>query len=1009
MYKKFPQNFLYNGKPFDPPRLYYLDDQGNQAELYTIVGEPNMRSFHVFEFGGREYQGLKILAERNNESKSFEAATGYGPLGYGVYMAGLNPPPANKRPTYLKTTGDFNFLFNYREKNNYPLPPFEEYKFYKDSTITADMVDFLIERLKCFKVRKEFADQVKSFLIQNAVSNNTDLSILNEWLMFFDSRQTPPNFDEVMSNITSYDKNVLSLWNGKSSHLFVSFEDSDFDFGKTSIESDSKDALYQASRVIKEFSPAHAILRMNVTGRYTDETFTIADTEYQYVELDQDDLRSGYSQSSILAGYAISGVSMSFAGGGGDSASLGSDSGRGGLNTFKRDKVNEILDSLVSSTGAIVTAPRRDLRRRNLKYLLPRESYYDRTGFNGPVSYDTSVLERSLPSSLGEFTLGYVASAGKFFPIVDPINPSGVWHYCENLSSQRQFSGVFTSATFPYRGLYTLGSNAKMPEEGSRTSKYIDRGQVPEIYITMHELFTEKAKSYASKLIENNLSVYSVDAYWKNNVESLANSLIASGFILNSLSDYENFSFGTGLHKLFKDYCAYFSKHALTQDEKDKTGGNIFAHVFGNGIYNCDFSLAGSAGSSYISKTLDPISSINVATVWNTSNTGTYIASSLGNCVIPLIGIFSAGAEYNAEFRNPHILSGIEFCDISGATARNSFSVFRLDPSTAIPGKENYLVNNTVIRCKSLGGLPRLRFDLSSYGERRNYLIKDHEFKLKVNAVVGDETSPILGGGKLGVWIHTRPVSGVFWSWTPRNAWERFDENNLSIDSVLTQLSHIYNFSINDIDDPDTGYKCLDTYIQLADSSNNPRSINNISRSYLETFEIPFDTRNYTTNNNFEYLKLIPLADSDYQKVNQVHTDLTNYIVEVFFVPNQDSKKYLLIDSIELQDLTLKENAGIGTGYGVETSGIPLKKFVKEDKIYLTKDQLLDVLKFFNGLIGQSSGEYSTNLASRNAIITSGTLELSGGSRLNYRISPDWVSNTKQANYNNYISVEFDN
>jgi len=1009
LYKQFPQNFLYAGKTFDPPRFYLLDSQGNQKELYTIVGEPNMRSFRMYEFGGREYLGLKRSAIENDESKSFEAATVFGPLGLGVYFTGLGSADSGSRPTYIKFTGDFNFLFNYRNKNNYPLPPFEEYKYYKDSTISPDMVDFLVERLKCFKVRKEFADQLKSFLIENAVSNTTDLSVLNEWLMFFSERKTPPNFDEVMNNITAYDKNILSLWNGKSSHLFVGFEDSDFDFGKTTLESDGKDALYQASRTIKEFSPAHAILRMNVTGRYADETFTISSTEYDYIELDQDDLRTGYTQSSVLAGYQFSGVAMSFAGGGGDSASLGSDSGRGGLNTFKRDRVDQILDSLVSSTQAVLTAPRRDLRRRNFKYLLPRESYYDRTGFNGPVSFDTSVLERSLASSLGELTLGYVASAGKFHPIVDPVNPSGVWHFCEDLSSQRQFSGIFTSSTFPYRGLYTLGSNAKMPEEGSRTSRYIDRGQIPEIYITMHELFTEKAKSYASKLIEDNSSEYLVDQYWKNTVESLANTLIASGFVLNSLADYENFSFGSGLHKLFKDYCIYFAKHALTQDEKDKTGGNIFAHVFGNGLFNCNFSLAGSGGTSYISKTLDPISSISTSTVWKSSTVGTSIASSLGDCVIPLSGTFTVGNAFNAEFRNPHILSGVEFCDISGATSRNSFTIFNLDPSTAIKGKENYLVNNTVIKCKSFGGLPRIRFDLSAYGERRNYLIKDHQFKLRVLATVGEETSPVLGGGKLGVWIHTKPQSGVFWSWTQTGRWERFNETDLSIDSVLNNLCHTYAFSTKQIYDPSSTYKCLDTYIQVNDPTDNPRTINNISRSYLETVEVSFDTRNYTTNNNYEYLQVLPILDSDYQKVNQVHTDNTNYIVEVFFIPTDNANKYLLIDSVELYDLTLLDNAGIGTGYGTETDGIPLKKFVKEDKLYLTKDQLLDTLKFFTGLIGQNTGEYYTNLASRNATITSGVLELSGGSRLNYRISPDWVPNTKAATYNNYTTVEFDN
>jgi hypothetical protein len=162
----------------------------------------------------------------------------------------------------------------------------------------------------------------------------------------------------------------------------------------------------------------------------------------------------------------------------GDTTGLGSDSGRGGLSTFKRASVDNILDNLLSSVTTITpvqNVARRAVRRRNLKYLLPHEGYYDRTGFNGPVTYDPSVYESSFPSSLGELTLGYVASAGRFHPVVDPINPSGVWHACEKYDSPRAFSGIYTSSTFPYRGLYSLGSNAKVPEEGSRPSRYVDR------------------------------------------------------------------------------------------------------------------------------------------------------------------------------------------------------------------------------------------------------------------------------------------------------------------------------------------------------------------------------------------------------------------------------------------------------------------------------------------------------------------------------------------------------
>ena len=115
-----------------------------------------------------------------------------------------------------------------------------------------------------------------------------------------------------------------------------------------------------------------------------------------------------------------------------------------------------------------------------------------------------------------------------------------------------------------------------------------------------------------------------------------------------------------------------------------------------------------------------------------------------------------------------------------------------------------------------------------------------------------------------------------------------------------------------------------------------------------------------------------------------------------------------MIDSVELVDVTLRENAGLPTGEGLQTSGWPLRKFVKEDVLYLDKLQLREVLKFYNGLAGLDS-VYKNKTNSRDASITADTLEVSGGSRLNYRIYPDWVPHTKQSGHGNYESIEVEN
>ncbi len=1009
LYKAFPKNFLFHGKPMPVPELWELDDEGNEVKRYTIIGDPAMKPFLIYEATSTNFNNYKQWAKKIGQSKAWDASLGSGPLGSGVYVVNGDQEAPNSQTTYLKFKGDLEFLFNYRGKINYPMPPFEEVKYYRDSTVTAPLVDYLVERLKCFKVKDSFADEVGNFIVSSAVTSETDLGALNEFLMFFSSTQTPPNFDDVMLSISDYENNLLPLWNGKSSHLFINFSDTDFDFSKTTLEGDGKYALYEAARVAKEFSPAHTITRVNLTASAEEEVFDVSSTRFHYLGLDHGDTRALYTSAAAFGNFEFSGTTMAFAAGGGDDADLGSDDGRGGLNTFKRGNVNEFTDLLISSTASITdqsSVARRALRRRNLKYLLPLEGYYDRTGFNGPVSYDPSTLEESMPSSLGELTLGYVASAGKFYPVVDPINPSSVWSECEDFDSPRSFSGTPTSATFPYRGLSSLGSNAKILEESEITARYVDRGQLPKIYNIMHEFYELKARDNGNKIILETDS-YDNDAYWKNNSQSLANSAIASGFALNSFADYENFQFGKGPHQLHRDYCKYFAKHELGANEIEKTGGNIFAQVLGKGLFNCDLKLDGSAVGGFVASSVYSSSAINASSVWNETANGTFVASGTRQSIIPLSGTFTQGAVNNADFRNPAILSGIEFCDISGAPSSNQFTIFEVDPEFSVPGKENYLIKNRIIKCKSVGGLPRIRFDLSSYGDRRNYFIKDHRFNLNIKALVAEENSAVLGGGSMGVWIHTDPSGGgeegLIWSWTPNQKWEPIRQEKLSLSVVKDILSHKHNFftEVN----PTT---CLGNLSKPAGTEINDNSLNNIKESYFEDVSIKFDTRNFTDRNGFEYLKIIPIEEEEYIITEQVNTDETNYVVEIFFFPNNDTEKYMLIDNIELQDLTLRDRAGIGTGYGIESSGTPLRPFVKENKLVLSKDQIREVLKLYNGLVGLGTGQYATNLASRDATITSGIMEVSGGSRLNYRLQPDWVIKTKSAD-NQYTSLRFDN
>ena len=985
----FPENFKFFGEEFPLPRFYVLNEDGSKGELYTVLGDTKMKPWHAHTVTGPGYQAIRRQAIDFGEEALWDRAVGPGPFGEGVYMAGKRHPIGLERPTYLLFEGDPEFLFNYRGKVNYPIPPFEEVKYYRDSSVTKPLTDLLVDRLKCFKVDPDFADQVGEFIVSSAVTDDSNIGSLNEFLMFFSSVQHPPNYDDVLLSISDYEKNLLSLWNGKSSHIFLDFDDASFDFRNATLESDSKYALYETARVAQEYSPAHTIPRVNLNASAIDE-FLVSATNFAYASFDESDTRAGYSSGSVLGNAEISGVSIT------------SDPGRDGFSTFKRSQVDG-MDTELSSTASIVGPARRALRRRNFKYVLPKEGYYDRTGFNGPVSYDPSMLERSLASSLGELTLGYVASAGKFFPVQDHTNVSGVWHICEGLESTNTFSGVDTSNTFPYRGLRSLGSDAKKPEISSDTDRYVDRGQTPQIIKAMHALLEKKAKTYAELQVSQDLSSFSNDSYWKDQVQSFTNSAIASGYVINSFSDYENFSFGRGLQSLYKDYCKNFRQHSLGPTIQEKTGGNIFAHVFGKALYNSDFKVVGENGSPFIQTALRDVFPINNVFVWSDAAADTITASSLNQAVVPLVGSYVSGEAF--DFRNATILSGIEFCDISGAPSRNEFRIINLSSDVAVPGAQNYFINNPVIKCKSVGGLPRIRFDVSSYGDMPNQLTPQHKFTLNVKALVADETRPELGGGRLGVWIHTEPKEDLMWSWTPDGKWTPTRMSNLSINQVTKTLCHTYSFP-KTLPEQDLREYCLNS-VEATENLVNNKSVILLKEEYFRDFKVEFDTRNFTIFNNYEYKKIIPKTESQFKLTDQVHKD-RNYVVEVFFLPNNDESKYLLIDSIDLEDSTLRYEAGISTGLGLETSGRPLIPFVSEYKYELNKQELASVLSFYNGLTGQRAGENTTTLASRDASVTSGTLELSGGSRISYRVQPEWVTHTEGAN-GNYTQVEFDN
>lgn len=333
------------------------------------------------------------------------------------------------------------FVFNYRNKQN-KVPPFEEIPYYTKVIVTDDLIKSIEDRLICFEVPEDFALKVGNYIRKYTIDNVDDYSITNSWLFFTPSAEYSPNWNSVIRDITNSRIDYLPLWNGKSSHFQSLLDTSNFNFGKTSLEADSKEVLYMVAEAIKEFSPAKAIPSVIARSSTEDEITYNGDYRFPTINIPKADFGQVSSVSSnALAGFGMSALAMSTYKRGLTPTSV---------STFTRKNADTIVDSLTNPNGTVALLPRRTHRRRDFKHILPKEGYYDRGGFNMPSQLQNYIISGSLSGTF--FPLGLVPSSMQFVPIPDYNNIPPIYGKCEDLSSSSVYSGVAVSNTFPVRG-----------------------------------------------------------------------------------------------------------------------------------------------------------------------------------------------------------------------------------------------------------------------------------------------------------------------------------------------------------------------------------------------------------------------------------------------------------------------------------------------------------------------------------------------------------------------------
>ncbi len=542
--------------------------------------------------------------------------------------------------------------------------------------------------------------------------------------------------------------------------------------------------------------------------------------------------------------------------------------------------------------------------------------------------------------------LGYVPSTMSFVQITDHKNIPPVYDICHDLNSSAVFYDVPVSNTFPCRGLQDFDIDSSCIDG-------IRRHGPDQIIRIMNETYYKRALKDAENYLKDPAvkEFYATSASYLNVVKSLANvSGSPSGWDV-----YENFTFGKDVHKAYSVYTQQMQKHATNPGILASAGFNIISHAYGPLLFNNDFTTLGIAGA-LATTSLDSIIPIKGGSTGVLSYpggllVGTYPATNLD--LQNYIEIF--------ELRNGNIVSGIELVNTFGKSVNNEFNVFKLAPVYAVPEGTNFSINNTLIKSKCTDGFSRLRIDLKQYNTSSNYFLPDHEFSLDARAFIGTENFDKIGGGTIGIWLHTFSEGGYVWTWTKNRKWESNLISNITISLAQSQLAHTFNFPLESVDP-----LLLDTGSVLGGTSF--ISIDTLTEDLFKSCKIDFNTFNTHID-----------LPADYYKVyKQVHKPNQRYVLEIFKYPTSDPKQYAIFDRVNITDLTLG-------------------RYVED----YTNEDFLHIVRFFNSL--------STNAASRVASITSGVLETSGGSRVNERFHPKWAEFNGIAGFQQYIRVNLDN
>jgi P2-related tail formation protein len=843
---------------------------------------------------------------------------------------------ANEQSKRIAILGDPAFSFRFRGRD-FPIPPWEEEKFYKNCVVTEDLLNFLKKQLSFFCVSQSMQDSFVSYTNSYTLSANigNDLYIGNSFVFFTSSQEQPPNYKDILDNYRSDQYSYLSLWNGKSSTYDFSVCAGHFSgtfFGDSS-------SLYTVGEIldsldiVDEFSPAKAVPRTRVSLSAVEQPSGI-DFACPTIMWPVEDIPAS---STGLSNYEVCGTYIR---GADDSVGqdFGYDDSRSTVNhnllpVFKRNQArysNNISNSVVNTHEVVPAAsaiPRRSLRRRDFYNTLASNRWYGRDGRNMPSFYNNT-------SSILNFSnLGYIPSSVSFAPPTASNLSSVYSRDCSITNNSNSYFGVDVSNSFAVRGNGSLSFSA--------CDQFVRRDQLSQEAALFFAFNEKKKKAIAKEIVDYNSRLLEASSYWMNLEDSLANKIEDDGFekFTSPVLDIRGATTSRrdGLHSIYNYYNQYFLTSPVASSlpessihDVEEGGPTILSHVYGPIYHNANFSIEASGvevSSQLVSRKTNEFYNLQLQNLYaegnNEDQDGDTFYIDLYDSSTNAKGPYFGAAEY----RCPSVLSSINFIDTSTSLVNNNkLGVYYLDETQESDSRsdDNYLINNRCVMLKNGGtGLPRIQFTMRGIDpQQKNILIPEHDFELTLDYVTSRENSSNVGGGSVGILIRTKneiTTKGdrVFFAWTPRGEWEM-----VQVSSVINGAAGINNIVNNYTHQFSGGEEVtLGQNANCNQNTSNNSVLSYVNKDHVQKAKISFHTKNSKTKLPLEYATYYAAGQSDiYNGRNvQLHRAIAdlggktqNYIVEIFPLPKNNSEgDYVVLDKLKVVDKTLNDAAAI--------------------------------------------------------------------------------------------------